>query len=334
MCAADSLSIIIRLGTYGSGFLAKRRVRLPFWERLKLVIHHRFHDESEDEDAEGIRAMGRMTWLRWLFFVFGTLTPAIKLLAFEGTPWTKAWGVMFLVSFILVEVLVVLSWVGGRQGSPLHDLETELELSSIEARLDAIDKELYLCAVGLHSLVIFWLVLDLWPDTDNVIKHYLLRFNHARWIQTMAGKLYVSAGKLIVVLLLFLFILNFSGLEIISMVIAWLYWCIAIVWETNTSLSMCLNRLLVVDVGYIIGLFVTPIIFCYFLEKLCSIYPSVGEHFTGRKSDADSVFRVDSSEGALIFASFLYTLVLCICWYAFRYDPAGTVNPGWTSVFG
>jgi hypothetical protein len=335
MCAADSLSIIIRLGIYGSGFLAKRRVQLPFWERLKLVIHHRFHDENEDEDAEGIRAMGRMTWLRWLFFIFGTLPQAIKLLAFEGTPWTKAWGVMFLVSFIMVEALVVLSWVGGRQGSPLHDPENELQLKSIEERLDTIDKKFFFGAVTAHSLFLFWLVLDLWPDTDNIIQHYLLSFSHASWTQTMAGKLYVSVGKLIVLSVLAFFMLStFSVPENISIVLTWFYWCSAFIWEKNTPVSMILNRMLVIDYGYFIGLFLAPIIFFLMLENICSRYPSVGEHFAGRKSNTDSVDPVARGEGVFIFVSFLYTLVLSICWYAFRYNPAGTVNPGWTSVFG
>ena len=319
MCAADSLSIIIRLGIYGSGFLAKRRVRLPFWERLKLVIHHRFHDENEDEDAEGIRAMGRMTLLRWLFFIFGTLPQAIKLLAFEGTPWTKTWGVMFLVSFIMVEALVVFSLVGGRQSSPLHDPENEVQLNSIEERLDTIDKKFYFGAVAAHSLILFWLVLTLWPDTENVIKHYLLSFSHTSWAQTMAGKLYVPVGKLIVLSVLTLGMLaTFSRPENILFVLAWLFLCIAFIGKKDTPVSMILNRMLVIHYGYFIGLFLAPIIFYLMLENICTKYPSVGEHFAGRKSNSDSVDPVARGEGVLIFVSFLYTVVLCVCWYAFQ----------------
>lgn len=34
------------------------------------------------------------------------------------------------------------------------------------------------------------------------------------------------------------------------------------------------------------------------------------------------------------FMMFLYSTVLCAIWYAYRYNPEGTVNRGWTSVFG
>jgi len=34
------------------------------------------------------------------------------------------------------------------------------------------------------------------------------------------------------------------------------------------------------------------------------------------------------------FLIFVYTLVLSLFWYAFKYDPEGTVNPSWTGIFG
>lgn len=38
---------------------------------------------------------------------------------------------------------------------------------------------------------------------------------------------------------------------------------------------------------------------------------------------------------ACILLCFFFTnLTLCLMWYAFLYDSAGTVNPSWTDVFG
>lgn len=52
----------------------------------------------------------RTTWLRWLFFMRGTLRSGVKPMSFEGTPCTKAWGAMSLGSFVLMEILIVFPW--------------------------------------------------------------------------------------------------------------------------------------------------------------------------------------------------------------------------------
>jgi len=41
-----------------------------------------------------------------MIFIIGTLPPTIRLLAMGGVPWTKAFGIMFLVSFFVVEIMV------------------------------------------------------------------------------------------------------------------------------------------------------------------------------------------------------------------------------------
>lgn len=48
-----------------------------------------------------------MTWLRWLWFILGTLPPAVKLLAMGGIPWEQAWGLMFLTSWTVNEGLMM-----------------------------------------------------------------------------------------------------------------------------------------------------------------------------------------------------------------------------------
>jgi len=74
-----------------------------------------------------------------MFFVFGTLGPGIKLLAMEGMPWVKAWGAMFLSSFVVVEGLVMLSWgYGDFEAVPgSHDID-DGKLREIRAKLSRI----------------------------------------------------------------------------------------------------------------------------------------------------------------------------------------------------
>ncbi len=82
-------------------------------ESVGVIIHERFSTEDhaqcpqpnaqlpgqdEDDEAEGVQSIERMTWLRWLWFILGTLPPAIKLFSMTGVRWEQAWGLMFLSS--------------------------------------------------------------------------------------------------------------------------------------------------------------------------------------------------------------------------------------------
>jgi hypothetical protein len=49
-----------------------------------------------------------------------------------------------------------------------------------------------------------------------------------------------------------------------------------------------------------------------------------------RRSGMDSKLEVTY----WCFMLFFYSTVLCVVWYAYRYNPEGTVNRGWTGVFG
>jgi hypothetical protein len=79
-----------------------------------MLLQTRFSNTSADEELDsdsGIRTIEKMTWLRWLFFVLGTLPQAIKLMVMSDVPWMKAWGMILLSSFLLVEILVVFSTI-------------------------------------------------------------------------------------------------------------------------------------------------------------------------------------------------------------------------------
>jgi hypothetical protein len=62
---------------------------------------------SDDDQAESVPSLEKMTWLRWLWFTLGTLPSAIKLMSMKGVPWEQAWGMMFLSSWVLNEGLII-----------------------------------------------------------------------------------------------------------------------------------------------------------------------------------------------------------------------------------
>lgn len=73
-------------------------------------------------------------------------------MAMEGVPWTKAWGGVFLFSFVMVEVLVILSWrYGDYEAVPgSHDSG---KLRRIKAKLGKVDEILLVVAVSFYTPV-------------------------------------------------------------------------------------------------------------------------------------------------------------------------------------
>jgi hypothetical protein len=97
ICLADILSIFARLiyccFTPSSG-------------SLQHIIAERFEVVGSSEDMESIISTA---WVRWLCFLLGPLPQIIRLASFQGVYWTKLWAFGFVLSWLLVEVLILLS---------------------------------------------------------------------------------------------------------------------------------------------------------------------------------------------------------------------------------
>jgi WD40 repeat protein len=96
-CAIDAIALVVRLSIY----LLRGK---SFFEALLTVRRTRFDDNQDVSFDGGFQGLERLTWVRWLIFSFGTLPQVIKLLALHGVPWTKAWGIMFFASFLVLEI--------------------------------------------------------------------------------------------------------------------------------------------------------------------------------------------------------------------------------------
>lgn len=51
-----------------------------------------------------------------------------------------------------------------------------------------------------------------------------------------------------------------------------------------------------------------------------------------RRADKQALGR--DRLAVMFFVTFVLSIVFCILWYQFRYDPTGTYKPGWTNVLG
>jgi hypothetical protein len=75
-------------------------------------------------------------------------------------PWTKAFGAIFLTSFVMVEVLIILSWLYEDYGAvpEAHDAE---KLKKTKDKLSEIDDWLRVTARVLHGVLLVWAAVDI-----------------------------------------------------------------------------------------------------------------------------------------------------------------------------
>lgn len=358
-CLADSLSILIHLILYLTTF--------PFKDAIRLLIQQRFgkgdDDDADESREEGIQAIEKLTWLRWIFFVLGTLGPGIKLMAMEGVPWTKNFGAIFLISFVMVEVLVILSWLYGEyeavpeaQDAEAHDAE---KLKKTKDKLLEIDDWLHATARALHVVLLVWAAVDIHNGFHD---HFRFGPSGLELFPSFLGPFFdLCCG------------VQFFGLELIIMLMiillpAWLKWILSLLrdflvyswWESGIGavLLVCIQAWviwvlrnydlfkkeilidLVVDWAYLLAfgfsLLLVEILLGSTGERVPrwarSIFVTLPNPEEGKKrrSGMDSKLEVTY----WCFMSFFYSTVLCVVWYAYRYNPEGTVNRGWTGVFG
>jgi hypothetical protein len=257
ICIADAISIPLNL------LITKLRLKLPWSACLTTLIHSRFGTEKEGETWKALKFT---TPLRWIFFILGPLGPGIKMLSMDGIPWSKTWGLMFLVSFSVTELLVVLAW-------KINSLEG-LDRTAASQTLDDTGVVLFSAALGVQVLV----------SIDCTFR--LLSFRPS-FLSNPVARVFVILWDTIILYDIV------ASVFLVSRALAWL--------SSRASADV--------------------------MKVLCITIPEEDTH--GRRTS-----DVFDPEGALLLIFFLLSLVLCISWYAFRYDPTGTFNPPWTSVFG
>jgi hypothetical protein len=155
----DGFSFLIRLIIIPIVF------KIPLKHTLAWTISARY--AGVEDEVEALCTLKKTSCLRWLWFILGTLGPAAKLKAVEGLPWTQAWGGMYLGSFLVFELLVVLSMLSGRALSNrgVQSLRRALPLNEFdeaEQTMKVIDVGLYVTAATANSVILIWAVVDLW----------------------------------------------------------------------------------------------------------------------------------------------------------------------------
>lgn len=100
VCFADTASILGRLS------YAWLKLKISFRKCVRYTMNERLQGTGF---LEGMKNLKNTTWLRWLLFILRPLPQAIRLASFRGIPWTQFLGFSFLSSWLLVEIMVLVS---------------------------------------------------------------------------------------------------------------------------------------------------------------------------------------------------------------------------------
>lgn len=340
ICFADCLSIVFRFIVY-SLYLETGPS-----ESLRLLLRDRFNDVSEDKKStDGLHALEKLTFLRWSFFVLGALFPAVKLAAMGGVPFTKAWGLMFLISFVFVEVLVIFSWYHRKENpdeqARIFENSIHNTLAKLDESLTKTERWLLAAACLFHTLIILTAISDLWPRPDTTIdlpQQMAMRL-------LMEISLVVCAGSLSVfpyLAISYLMYISFAAIGLSRS--SWgeafpyrLYYTAAFpltVVVALSSLWYVFGGMMIVwmciDIGWVTFLLSPVAWFPLICHLICNRFPRFANLLSLRDNDLGG-FDIRACYSLLLF---LYSLGVCILWYAYAYDPAGTSNPSWTAIFG
>jgi hypothetical protein len=329
-------------------------------DAIPLFIRERFGDDEKNEvGEEGIQAIEKLTFIRWLFFIFGTLGPGIKLMAMKGVPWTKAWGAMFLLSFLLVEFLVVLSWIYvPNEALPEGHVD---KLHRIKSKLETVDALFLVLSTFSYTLVLTWVMIDI---HDGFAPLFMIPASTPELpispvLQTWVGIMMIPWSMAMLLIVLWGLFLIISPNPVVShgpnaipadgsrqkwwigeeLVVRFIALLIVVVIPVILPKTTFIYSL--VNFGFSAAVVLPGFLVHRFLEKYAERFPQFSRSvFITWESEAEAketesgVLNGEPLLTFLCFIMFLYTPILCVIWYWYRYHPEGTVNRGWTGVFG
>lgn len=288
----------------------------------------------------------------------GDLGAAVKLVSLQGVPWTKAWGMMFLGAFVVFEGMVVLGGKGRRvvfeaaapdDGFPMPSLVPDRVNERI-SYIDRVEKIFFSFTIMAHIGVLIWALLDIWmlrtrlfPTTEEAGLQgrsetpalITIFFNILFLIITV-----ITAG-FFVWFLVSLFNMTRNGKEWIKHKVVETFLAILAIGgsaEAITALTLALkDQKLFMPPSLLVApffslTFITPLLLFWLLQWSCTKYPALSAYLL---MVPHQIRGEKPPNGAMwTFMFFIANLTVCTLWYCLRYNPAGTVNPSRTGIFG
>jgi hypothetical protein len=359
ICAADTMLTLLRILitsiTLHTSPLKSTRI-------IYLLYNDSYFTGKEEQDhhlSSSSRHETSQTWPRWMLFIMGTLPAAIKLGSFTGLPWSKTWGMMFLSSFVINEIIALSSAMGhdeksipeilGSESVDWHHIRQD-DLRDRMFRLFHLDKTLLSlekCTKDttrlLHLILLIRAGQKLWEITNvcllnsEIAQHIITVLSSVTTILTCIGLIldiyfhYQGLSKWMAN--------SHTNQTLISRTLTPLLWIVQLLpkpslWEVGeTGMRNWAYITVIMYYFYARGyVFQTFIWFCSRFPRMANslmIEKSIvrGEQHGEQKGSIDA-----KAFNCLFF--FLVNLLASLLWYAYKYNPEGTENPDWTDIFG
>jgi hypothetical protein len=281
-------------------------------------------------------------------------------MAMEGVPWTKAWGAMFLVSFLVGEALVVVSWIymPCKPYQPLPGSPDADRLLRFRTGLETVDGHSLACSGSCHILVLAWVVVDIhgtfspplfdgFPGEDGQRLPLPIETFTILWYMAWA---LASFPCLLCLVLCIIWprpivpVGDPEGDGIMSELAFRFQLTVGLACAVFLGAASGFGLWAVTVWGLFLVLGLPGLIIYLYLENFAEQFPMISRSvFITWESSTKKRERKREKRGAsdgypdltfACFAMFLYSTILCLVWYCHRYNPDGTMNRGWTGVFG
>lgn len=310
LCLADSISILLRL------IIISACLKVSPFESLQVLLDERFSDAEDDDPQGGFRSLERLTWLRWLFFILGTLPPTIKLASMGGVPWTKTLGMIYLTSFLVVETLVIVST--RRSNIPQHHIARSRtpQAEYVRKAFTEVDKVLAILAFSAQFGLFYWVqaktsftALYTVFGSDYYLSYYAIALRtfcpftiYFRLLRTVSDG-YVGTFRCFCGIFFLIDAVFYAFIEKLSPYVS--------------APTIFLQELYIVLSTAVI---VDTILYQFRMSLLMS-----DRQRSNLSDDRWTLFTC-----FMFFSNIFYALL----GYAYVYDPTETFNPAWTGIFG
>ncbi|GMF76543.1 unnamed protein product [Aspergillus oryzae] len=335
VCAADMVQFIAFVLL---GFSPDPQVWL---RNVKFELRERFEGESGAKDRE---AAENAIIIRWILMIMGAYVfQVIKLVAMRGVPWTQAWAMMFVISILFGEILILLVHFlnlddGSTSTPPLwrsyrfSNAVDHIGLIAISLQFAISYGSLYIFVHKMNDLLrykglpdyvnftilVIFIGVSLSPSFPGYWRYNVRLFT--KLLRPHDLHIYETTVPL-----------NHGG-EIGATKRYWLYslGCFAIIsFSLTPYLITQISDIVHVGVEWIWIWVVLSLNVCVILWGLANKLPmSINGKKIGRLCRVNSFSSAQSV--VLCFLTFLAS-ILC---YGCVFDPSGTENPDWTGVFG